>query len=918
MSLSLAENVIVAMAGNRPPMLDKSNYSSWERLMLLYIKGKEHVKLLVDLVLNRPFQYGTMVEPGNETTPATIRARTYTNLTDEEKIRESVDIKATNIVLQELDSGLVVPSFNPSNNLIANLNKLMTFVSTTFSPRFPQTNNQLRTSSNPRNHATIQDGRVTVQIVQRRKTQWFANNRARNTATNQGVNRQGAVGQARVVKCYNCQEECHFARQCTKLKGPKNSAWFKGKMFLTEALESRAYLDPKKLAFLMDDLDAFDSDCDDVPSAKAVLMASLTSYDSDVLSELFEHGLNKELKEIKVVFNQMEIEVAKCSVDKKYFKIKKKELSLDNDCLLEHIIFQDVMHTIMHAHDHYDNVLHANINSLDHDNSAINLLKHKNDHLMELLISQDLVHTTVISLASIHDYKSMQQSFMDEYNETLVLKVELAKKNNMIKKELLVYVSATCPSTKHVSDKLVIVAPINRTRKVRFVESNDTSKDNIQKQVQPPEKQITNNSMSPSTGVSSSSEPSGSKPSDYLNDVNARVKSKSMKSKSAKSRKKKMWKPTGKVYTDVGYSCKPTGWTFTIDGNTCPLTRIISTNVVPHRKSISITPVKQTQPSSNKSGKLKDNRSSRKSKKIGRTNRTLLAKQGLVQGLPKLKFEKDHLYSACSLGKSKKSSHKPKADDTNQEKLYLLHMDLCGPMRVESINRKKYILAIIDDYSRFTWVNFLRSKNEAPKTEPHFSGSCSDNVDILIAPLHLWSEAVSTACYTPNCSLIRLRYKKTSYELMHEKKPDLSFLYVFGSLCYPTNNSEDLGKLKPKADIVPVDAAPRPVDPTGSPVSTFIDEDVPSTTPPEETAKDKGLAGEVSSSTKKKERTVAITVKDMQKRKNDVKARTTLLLALPDKHQLRFSKYDSAKELWEAILKTFGGNEATKKQRRIS
>nr|GFA49830.1 ribonuclease H-like domain-containing protein [Tanacetum cinerariifolium] len=86
--------------------------------------------------------------------------------------------------------------------------------------------------------------------------------------------------------------------------------------------------------------------------------------------------------------------------------------------------------------------------------------------------------------------------------------------------------------------------------------------------------------------------------------------------------------------------------------------------------------------------------------------------------------------------------------------------------------------------------------------------------------------------------------------------------------------------------------------------------------PPEETAKDKGLAGEVSSSTKKKGRTMAITAEDMQKRKNDVKARTTLFLALFNEHQLRFSKYDSAKELWESILKTFGGNEATKKTKK--
>ncbi|GKE58556.1 integrase, catalytic region, zinc finger, CCHC-type containing protein [Tanacetum coccineum] len=62
-----------------------------------------------------------------------------------------------------------------------------------------------------------------------------------------------------------------------------------------------------------------------------------------------------------------------------------------------------------------------------------------------------------------------------------------------------------------------------------------------------------------------------------------------------------------------------------------------------------------------------------------------------------------------------KSSHQPKAEDTNQEKLYLLHMDLCAPMRMASINEKRYILVIVDYYSRFTWVRFLRTKDEAPE-----------------------------------------------------------------------------------------------------------------------------------------------------------------------------------------------------------
>ncbi|GJZ67055.1 retrovirus-related pol polyprotein from transposon TNT 1-94 [Tanacetum coccineum] len=75
-----------------------------------------------------------------------------------------------------------------------------------------------------------------------------------------------------------------------------------------------------------------------------------------------------------------------------------------------------------------------------------------------------------------------------------------------------------------------------------------------------------------------------------------------------------------------------------------------------------------------------------------------------------------HRLSHLNFGKSKKSSHQPKAEDTNQEKLYLLHMDLCGPMRVVSINEKMYILVIVDDYLRFTWVRFLRTKDEASET----------------------------------------------------------------------------------------------------------------------------------------------------------------------------------------------------------
>ncbi|GJY43809.1 retrovirus-related pol polyprotein from transposon TNT 1-94, partial [Tanacetum coccineum] len=181
----------------------------------------------------------------------------------------------------------------------------MAFLSTIAS-RFPPSNNQLRTSSNPRNKAIIQDGRVTVQQVQGRQTQSYAGTGNRGITTTSKGNY--AAGQPRVVKCYNCQGEGHMARQCTQPKRPRNAAWFKEKLMLVEAQKAGQILDEEQLAFLADpgiseapvaqqiiphnsafqteDLDAYNSDYDDLSSAKAVLMANISSCDSDVLSEV--------------------------------------------------------------------------------------------------------------------------------------------------------------------------------------------------------------------------------------------------------------------------------------------------------------------------------------------------------------------------------------------------------------------------------------------------------------------------------------------------------------------------------------------------------------------------------------------------------------------------------------------------------
>nr|GEZ45075.1 hypothetical protein [Tanacetum cinerariifolium] len=215
-----------------------------------------------------------------------------------------------------------------------------------------------------------------------------------------------------------------------------------------------------------------------------------------------------------------------------------------------------------------------------------------------------------------------------------------------------------------------------------------------------------------------------------------------------------------------------------------------------------------------------------------------------------------------------------------------------GSLRVNACRKRKwkeYILVIVDDYSLFTWVNCLRSKDEAldfiikflkmiqvrlkqngvveRRNRTLIEAACT----MLIyaqALLFLWAEAVATACYTQNQSIIRLRHKKTPYELLHNKLPDLSFIYVFGALCYPTNDSEkliqdscknlllqhhmyhlremtgiccfnrcltnylplhqvlilQLLQIVPIADVIPSVQ----VESTGSPSSTIVDQDAPS------------------------------------------------------------------------------------------
>ncbi|GJQ96128.1 retrovirus-related pol polyprotein from transposon TNT 1-94 [Tanacetum coccineum] len=239
---------------------------------------------------------------------------------------------------------------------------------------------------------------------------------------------------------------------------------------------------------------------------------------------------------------------------------------------------------------------------------------------------------------------------------------------------------------------------------------------------------------------------------------------------------------------------------------------------------------------------------------------TLLSKKDIVTGLPKLKYVKDQLCSSCEMSKAKRSSFKSKAVPSSKGRLNLLHMDLCGPMRVASINGKKYILVIVDDYSRYTWTLFLRSKDETPEVLKDFLTMIQRNLQAQVIsvrtdrgteflnktlhayfkeegiehqtsnprtleqngvverrnrtlveaartmlsasklPLSFWAEAVVTACYTQNRSIIISTHGKMVYHIINDMKPSIKHLHIFGCICYITRDGKILDKMKEKGD----------------------------------------------------------------------------------------------------------------------
>ncbi|GJT03866.1 hypothetical protein Tco_0838328 [Tanacetum coccineum] len=312
---TMAENVVAAGAENRPQILEKGMFNSWKTRIWIYIKGKENGEILLDSINKGPFQIKVEITvPSADGTTKEKLAQTVDDLSPKAKVydmsmskmqintkfvyhlqskwsrfvtaaKQARDLHVVKfdqfykppVVLQQPptlptqpDSGFVVPSFISTNDSIASLNKTMLFLSSAMTSRYPPTNNQLRTSSNPRTQATIQNGQVTVQNVQGRQSQ--------GNAVNAG--------------------KSHMTKQCIVKKKVKDLEWFKEKMLLAQAQEARVVLHADQQDFLADRMEEMEDYCDDEATASAIFMASISparslnddtvalTYDSDILYEV--------------------------------------------------------------------------------------------------------------------------------------------------------------------------------------------------------------------------------------------------------------------------------------------------------------------------------------------------------------------------------------------------------------------------------------------------------------------------------------------------------------------------------------------------------------------------------------------------------------------------------------------------------
>ncbi|GJS71847.1 integrase, catalytic region, zinc finger, CCHC-type containing protein [Tanacetum coccineum] len=503
----------------------------------------------------------------------------------------------------------------------------------------------------------------------------------------------------------------------------------------------------------------------------------------------FDKTLLGEITEVQIVFNQIEATVDQCSVDKNSFKIQIKQLSIDNDQLLNQIMSQEIMHIVVNSVDILDvskscvdecnkclvlktelfkkkDLIEKDDNSHENHNAPrfnqlfeINELKAQSqekdtfirklkDRIKSLsgkdsvenvkkdideirTINIELEHSVAKLLSENENLRKEQEHlksiYKDQFDSINKTRVQSKEHNDSLIAQMNAKSDENSDLNAQLQEKVFAIATLkNELRKLKEKNVVDTAVSTpIATTIAPGMFKLDIEPISHGLKNNRDAHEEFRKPKESRS-VGSSSKVKIVGSKTSNTKEpKQSW---GSTVFDV-LSSSLIDCRFANDhiakimsygdyqmGNVT-ISQVYYVEGLGHN----LFSMVQFCNSDLEASKTKSWLWHQRLSHLNFDYITSLAKQGLIRGLLKLKYQKDHLCSACALGKSKKHSHKPKAEDFIQEKLYLLHMDLCGPMRIQSINGIKYILVIVDDYSR--------------------------------------------------------------------------------TLCYPTNDGEDIGKLKPKADI---------------------------------------------------------------------------------------------------------------------
>ncbi|GJZ90273.1 retrovirus-related pol polyprotein from transposon TNT 1-94 [Tanacetum coccineum] len=276
---TLAEYMILSGADNHPPMLDKDLYDSWKSRMELYKQNRENERMILESVEHGQLIWPTIEENG------VIRTKKYAELFATEKIQADCDMKEINIILQDQPTDIysLVNHHRVAKDLWEKVQLLMQGTSLTKQERECKLYDafdkfaHIKGESLHQYYLRFTQLMNDMNICKIKLEQFQVNTKFLNSLPPEWRTGGNYSGQQRVVKCFNCQGECHIARKCPNPKRKKDATWFRDKVLLLEAQGNGKVLNEEELEFLVDP---------GIAEAKAVLMANLSSYGSYVLSEI--------------------------------------------------------------------------------------------------------------------------------------------------------------------------------------------------------------------------------------------------------------------------------------------------------------------------------------------------------------------------------------------------------------------------------------------------------------------------------------------------------------------------------------------------------------------------------------------------------------------------------------------------------